>query len=819
MSDTSSSLTIKVGVAGVSAALAGIKSLSEGVKGLLGFVSAEFDPRALTDTVKNVLELGRTFSDLHAQSNISIQSLVAIDEALKRVGGSASGVSTQIALMQRTIADAASGKNTNAEKALNVLNLDPQNLVNLHADQQLLQIGTALNQVANDSQRAEIAMQLFGRSGATMLQVFRDPVAMELLQGGGGNFGAVMARNAAAWKDFLFNLDQTFNAVKTKFVAGFLDLLPVQAMSDKLREVWENMDFTGFGQRAGALVSVVIDAFRNGQLPEMLGLLVEAGFELGEIAVQKTWLALWHGLTGATAGEIYLGLINAIMTFGVKAEEFLVKILSYPVAFFAASWLWLGDQIKSVFTDAINFFVSKWNSAIQHLPGGGKLTLTPVASPAPSSFSQDWKDASDYLAATVGNANDWLNKQLDATRNILGINQKLSASDNTRADALTRLNALIDEQLKKVNAVKVAESPSANGSPVQGVSVRDELAAQEVVMKKELLDLNEKLAQVEGDYTKSAVEKYTEKQKLLEQERDLLTDIIARNNQLIQAPGTDDHDKQLLLQRNNSYESQLNGVNGQLGKMGADPTSFTAQFQTTLTGLQDQWGTWATQMSGLFKSVFNDAISSVSKNITGLIMGTETWSQALANIGTSVLQTVIQAIVEMGVRWIGTQLLMAAVGRSILTATLATTTPIAAAQSAVWSAPAALATIASYGGAAAIAPEYIALALGLSLAESLASFASGGFTGAGGKYDVAGLVHRGEFVMPAEAVNRIGVPQLEAMKSGASTGAATTVEGHKVNLHFYDSRPHPRDFLASSEGENMVVNIARKNRIKIGIGT
>ena len=43
------------------------------------------------------------------------------------------------------------------------------------------------------------------------------------------------------------------------------------------------------------------------------------------------------------------------------------------------------------------------------------------------------------------------------------------------------------------------------------------------------------------------------------------------------------------------------------------------------------------------------------------------------------------------------------------------------------------------------------------------SFAAGGFTGAGGKYEPAGVVHRGEFVMPQEAVNRIGVDNLNAL--------------------------------------------------------
>ncbi|NAE18056.1 hypothetical protein [Enterococcus hirae] len=39
-------------------------------------------------------------------------------------------------------------------------------------------------------------------------------------------------------------------------------------------------------------------------------------------------------------------------------------------------------------------------------------------------------------------------------------------------------------------------------------------------------------------------------------------------------------------------------------------------------------------------------------------------------------------------------------------------------------------------------------------------FAAGGYTGHGGKYEPAGIVHRGEFVIPKEAVSRIGVGPL-----------------------------------------------------------
>jgi lambda family phage tail tape measure protein len=72
---------------------------------------------------------------------------------------------------------------------------------------------------------------------------------------------------------------------------------------------------------------------------------------------------------------------------------------------------------------------------------------------------------------------------------------------------------------------------------------------------------------------------------------------------------------------------------------------------------------------------------------------------------------------------------------------------------------------------AARAVESIAKLLGsfgggkkFTFAEVIASgFAGGGYTGAGGKYQPAGIVHRGEYVFPQDAVRRLGIARLDAL--------------------------------------------------------
>lgn len=56
---------------------------------------------------------------------------------------------------------------------------------------------------------------------------------------------------------------------------------------------------------------------------------------------------------------------------------------------------------------------------------------------------------------------------------------------------------------------------------------------------------------------------------------------------------------------------------------------------------------------------------------------------------------------------------------------------------------------------------------GSGLFGKIFGFADGGFTGAGGKYQPAGIVHRGEFVFSKRAVDRIGVDRLDAAHRSA----------------------------------------------------
>ncbi|EFJ9111891.1 phage tail tape measure protein, partial [Escherichia coli] len=61
-------------------------------------------------------------------------------------------------------------------------------------------------------------------------------------------------------------------------------------------------------------------------------------------------------------------------------------------------------------------------------------------------------------------------------------------------------------------------------------------------------------------------------------------------------------------------------------------------------------------------------------------------------------------------------------------------------------------------------------------------FATGGFTGTGGKYEPAGIVHRGEFVFTKEATSRIGVGNLYRLMRGYAEGGYVGGEGSPAQM-------------------------------------
>lgn len=159
-----------------------------------------------------------------------------------------------------------------------------------------------------------------------------------------------------------------------------------------------------------------------------------------------------------------------------------------------------------------------------------------------------------------------------------------------------------------------------------------------------------------------------------------------------------------------------------------------------------QWEIWRNQSAGneALAASFDALAGNASNALTGIITGSMSAEDAMRSIGNTVLNSLINSFVQMGVEWVKSAIMgqaaqTAAIGTvtAVQTAAVATqtatSTAAAATTAAAWTPAAILSSIASMGTAAAIGIGAVAGIVGMSL---LGKRKNGGPVTAGGMYQV-----------------------------------------------------------------------------------
>lgn len=156
------------------------------------------------------------------------------------------------------------------------------------------------------------------------------------------------------------------------------------------------------------------------------------------------------------------------------------------------------------------------------------------------------------------------------------------------------------------------------------------------------------------------------------------------------------------------------------------------------------WEEWAQQNAATQAAAAAfDSLGSVASNaLTGIVTGSMSASDAMRSIGMTVLNSVVNSFVQMGIEWVKSAIMgqtatTAAVAASTtaqaagIATTTATSTAAAAATTAAWTPAAIMSSVASFGGAVAIGLGAMAGILALSGKRK-----NGGPVSAGGMYQV-----------------------------------------------------------------------------------
>jgi len=122
---------------------------------------------AVLAAIKSTADWADRLDELSVQTGLSITSLQKLDKIAKLNGSTAEQLAQSFSLVQDRIA----GGDKSAVRAFDKLGLSIEAFKKLNPEQQMLQLADAVTRVEDPSQRANVAIDLFGKSGARLIPV------------------------------------------------------------------------------------------------------------------------------------------------------------------------------------------------------------------------------------------------------------------------------------------------------------------------------------------------------------------------------------------------------------------------------------------------------------------------------------------------------------------------------------------------------------------------------------------------------------------------------------------------------------------------
>jgi hypothetical protein len=869
-------LKIRSQLTGLNKAVDGFKNLAATVA---GFAAAYLSTKAILAGARDIIGLGAELNHLSAQTGIAESELLTLRQAFADNGVSVDQVAPSINKMQQQLVNVARTGSGPAADALRDMNLRAEDLLQLSPSEQFNTLSQSLAKIENPALRNATAMTILGEQGAKLMPLFRTGGAIDDARASLGSMPEVLQRNSVEFERIDTLMGRIPNKSRQLF-AGIGDQLSAEILGPM--EKLNRLDFTALGQRIGAFIGLGLEAIRDGTFGQFISLAIEAGFEQG-IAGAKT---LWDSIVGSESGAFWRTALAATMTFAVKTVEALIDAFTQPISYISAGFRWIASVAQNLFAEAagatgrafssvinwiagsfegmLNGVIGKINDLIQTLGFSetiatvtfGKVKLGEDLIKPAREFSDLLREQQEGLKELGTIAKTGLSQNLQVARSIV-----LGTTENIEGEisATQRLNNLIENRIQN----REHTTPTATGKPASETSVNRELPVR---------------SQTFADKASEQYTKFT---------------------------GT------------NTDGSAFQGDQGDYG------VGKWAAAKAAMMDYVTSAGTVAQQIYSAIGTVASGLQQGIGSSITGLINRTMSWKDALLNIGSSVVQSVVQSFSEMAskqiVAWatkevaltqisatgataretilttetamhsanVGTQVAVHGVGETVKTESTmlggiarmalwlgetiyhglqigvrtaifiageVAMTAVALVQTgirmgmilvetlayvikAAIGALSALASIPYVGPVLAIAAMGLMLSTGFSLAKGIKGFAVGGFTGSGDSNDPAGLVHKGEFVFPADVVSKQG-PQYfyalmdslrfdrpEAPMQGYAMGglvdapAARSItaspprnSANRFNIGLFNDPAALNKWAQSQDGETTILDILKRNR-------
>ena len=194
----------------------------------VGVLAAAFSARAMLSSVKSVTEQLDEIGKTADRIGITTDALQLLRTTAESAGVAQAALDSSIEKLGKGLAEAAMGVGT-AKTALEELNLSADSLIEMGLEDAMGVIADAVNELPSPMQRTAIAMQLFGRSGAPMLNFLREGSSgMEEMKRQARELGVVidedLIRNA---EDAQTQLDLMSRVIDANLSSALINVAPL----------------------------------------------------------------------------------------------------------------------------------------------------------------------------------------------------------------------------------------------------------------------------------------------------------------------------------------------------------------------------------------------------------------------------------------------------------------------------------------------------------------------------------------------------------------------------------------------------------------
>jgi hypothetical protein len=821
-------ITISLRLDGKTQVLQGLAQVSAGIRGAFASVAAPIAAvagiGAITEAIRRSVTVGVSFNATLENAKLSIAAVQrqlsperfrTFDDALSAAGGTLEQLKAAAKESPASFEELVQGFQsiTGAATAAGIP-LEKQVNLTVRMSQALAGLGIPTEQLRQETQALitgridmnAVAAKTLQITAADIAQARQQGQLYEFLTGKLAAFGEAGKRSGQTLTVMWSNLKDALQQ------AAGVAFLPVFDEIKRGLGVANTFNFDGMAKNIAAYLELGFGSVRDGTWPRFIALSVQSGFELGLAGVKNTLAGFFNFTLGELA--LYGGVVLA-----TSITKALVNSFTHLFEWMAQGFITVAELAGKAIAGVFNKFIGLAEGALNNLMTkdapvnrmlatalGGKVDFGRIdTSAGDAKFAELRGMAADIRQLMSDQSNEFFDRGANAAGELLGFGR-------TKADdlAATReLNGLVEERVRWANEAEGLAKRDRDYQAEVASRIRVVASAQKVVvdyvaqergLRQDIVRAKQAGQLAEGNFRLTEAEKFAARKEALETERAKLAEIVAllEKRRALAIEQGDTQAAEQIAGRIDSAENQIGSVDEQRGTMGPDPASYGEQFGQVFTELREMATITASDIARTFRTVIQSAVDGIAGSIGGLIRGTMTWGQALQNIGSSILNGVIDAIAKMFAEWIVGRLAVKAVEIA------------SSGAEAVAKAPGALMTsISSFGVAAALGVAGLIAAI----AAISGAFAEGGRPPSGRPALVGELGP--ELFVPDSAGRIIPADATAALLAGQPAGmgggsAAAVGGGATVNLAAFDTREDARRWSQSQEAEVWFVDMANR---------